>query len=137
MEKHLDKKIEHVTDKLMKESSIEKPSFNFTDSVMQSVHNIKASHITEYKPLISKQGWIGIGLAFILIMYVIFTNSSSQESGWLQTINFDRLFDFKFMDSLFSMSVSKTVMYTILLFGVMLLVQIPLLKNHFDKRFEV
>ena len=137
MEKHLDKKIEHVTDRLMKDSTLEKPSFNFTDAVMQSVHNIKASYVTEYKPLISKQGWIGIGLAFILIVYVIFTNASTQESGWLQAINFDRLFDFKFMDSLFSINVSKTVMYTILLFGVMLLVQIPLLKNHFDKRFEV
>ncbi|PNQ73357.1 hypothetical protein C1T31_07510 [Hanstruepera neustonica] len=137
MEKHLDKKIEQVTDKLMKESTVEKPSFNFTDSVMQSVHGISSNHITEYKPLISKQGWIGICLAFILIVYLIFTNASSQESGWLQTINFNKLFNFKFMESLFSMSVSKTVLYSILFFGLMLFVQIPLLKNHFDKRFEV
>lgn len=136
MEKHLNKKIEQLSDRLMKDSALEKPSLHFTDAVLQSIQKYKVREVTDYKPLITKQGWMGIGIGFVLMIYLIITNSDPSEAGWLQSINFNKLFDFKFMENLFSMSVSKSVSYTILLFGLMLFVQIPILKNHFNKRLE-
>ena len=137
MEKHLDKKLQKLSNKMMKESGLEKPSFNFTDAVMERVEKVSVNQITEYKPLISKQAWFIIAVALLPIAYVIVSNSSSSANNWFDTIDFNSLFNYQFIDSLFSVTISKTVMYTIVLFGIMLCVQIPILKNHFDKRFEV
>ena len=137
MEKHLDKKLEKLSDKMMQESGLEKPSFNFTNAVMERVEKVSANQITEYKPLISKQAWFIIAVALLPIAYIIVNNSSSSNSNWFDVIDFNSLFNYQFIDNMFSVTVSKTVLYTIVLFGLMLCVQIPILKNHFDKRFEV
>ncbi|WP_191860320.1 hypothetical protein [Hanstruepera ponticola] len=137
MEKHLDKKLEKLSDKMMQESGLEKPSFNFTNAVMERVEKVSANQITEYKPLISKQAWFVIAVALLPIAYIIVNNSSSSNSNWFDVIDFNSLFNYQFIDNMFSVTVSKTVLYTIVLFGLMLCVQIPILKNHFDKRFEV
>ncbi|WP_104736225.1 hypothetical protein [Hanstruepera ponticola] len=137
MEKHLDKKLEKLSDKMMKESGLEKPSFNFTNAVMERVEKVSANQITEYKPLISKQAWFVIAVALLPIAYIIVNNSSSSNSNWFDVIDFNSLFNYQFIDNMFSVTISKTVLYTIVLFGLMLCVQIPILKNYFDKRFEV
>jgi len=137
MEKHFDKKIEELSDRLMKESSLEKLSFNFTDAVMKEVNQVSVSKITEYKPLISKQIWVLIASALLVVLYIIVDNSNPSETNLFDVINFNALFEHQFITSFSSITVSKTVMYTIVLFGLMLCVQIPILKNYFDRRLEV
>lgn len=137
MEKHFDKKIEELSDRLMKESSLEKLSFNFTDAVMKEVNQVSVSKITEYKPLISKQIWVLIASALLVVLYIIVNNSNPSETNLFDVINFNALFEHQFITSFSSITVSKTVMYTIVLFGLMLCVQIPILKNYFDRRLEV
>lgn len=137
MEKHFDKKIEELSDRLMKESSLEKLSFNFTDAVMKEVNQVSVSKITEYKPLISKQIWVLIASALLVVLYIIVDNSNPSETNLFDVINFNALFEHPFITSFSSITVSKTVMYTIVLFGLMLCVQIPILKNYFDRRLEV
>ena len=137
MEKHLDKKLDELTNRMMQDSSLEKPSFNFTDAVMQKIEIASKNKITDYKPLISKPIWGLISLSFFVVLYMIVSTSTSSDSTFFNTLNFDTLFDNQITKSFSSVSFSKTVMYTITLFGLMLCVQIPILKNYFDKRFEV
>ena len=98
---------------------------------------IKTSDVTVYKPLISKSIWILIALGFItLIGYLIF-GTTSQESEALFTINFDVLFNNRFTETLSAMKFSDTLMYAVVSLGIMLFIQIPLLKNYFDNRLAI
>ena len=137
MKNNIDKHLEKLTNKIMEETSLESPSFDFTDNIMSQVQIIKTSDVTVYKPLISKSIWILIALGFItLIGYLIF-GTTSQESEALFTINFDVLFNNRFTETLSAMKFSDTLMYAIVSLGIMLFIQIPLLKNYFDNRLAI
>jgi len=137
MKNNIDKHLEKLTNKIMEETSLESPSFDFTDNIMSQVQIIKTSDVTVYKPLISKSIWILIALGFItLIGYLIF-GTTSQESEALFTINFDVLFNNRFTETLSAMKFSDTLMYAVVSLGIMLFIQIPLLKNYFDNRLAI
>lgn len=137
MEKHLDKKLEKLSDKVMQDSGLEKPSFNFTDVVMQQVNQVSVNQVTAYKPLIPKAIWLLLAAVFILTLYVISSTTETADANWISVINLNMLFDNQLTNSFSSINLSKTVMYSIVLFGIMFCVQIPILKNHLDKRLEL
>ena len=137
MEKYLNKKLEEAAENMMMDLQVEKPSSNFTSSLMQEIQNLETKEVTQYQPLISKPVWVA--LSFILIATTIFIafNSNTSNMEWLQSFNFNDLFENKITHSLSSLSLPKTFAYAIGLFGIMLCVQIPLLKHHFNKRLQV
>ncbi|MFI1772287.1 hypothetical protein [Thalassobellus citreus] len=133
--KEVDKHLENLTKKVMKNTGLEKPSFDFTTSVMSQVEALKSS-TTVYKPLISKTGWIFIiTLILALTLYLIF-GVETESSSIFSAIDFSVFSNNKITNALTSYTMPKTVMYGIVLFGVMFSIQIPLLKNHFNKRYE-
>jgi len=137
MKNNIDKHLEKLTNKIMNETPLESPSFDFTDNIMSQVEMIKTSDVTVYKPLISKSTWIIIALGFItLIGYLIF-GATSQESEALFSINFDALFNNRFTETLSTVKFSDTLMYAVVSLGIMLFIQIPLLKNYFDNRLAI
>ncbi len=136
MEEQENKYLDDLSRKVFGKATIESPSFNFTDAVMSKVNALHESKATVYKPLISKTSWVLIGLGVLaLILYILLFGSDTETSNWMQSIDFSVLSNIN-MDVLPSLSISKTVTYAVLFFGLMICVQIPLLKNHFDKRFE-
>ena len=137
MEKHLNKKIEDVTDRMMQNIGVEKPSVDFTASLMQNIHTLDTKKVTSYKPLISKPIWAGLAIAFIAVIYFIVSTNDTTSSGWINSLDFSVLTNNKLTNGLSSFSLPKTMAYAIGLFGIMLCVQIPFLKHHFDKRFQV
>jgi len=129
--------LDDLTRRVIKKTTIESPSFNFTDSVMSKVNALHESRATVYKPLISKMAWVLIGFGVLaLVLYILFFGNKIETSNWIQSIDFSVLSNIN-MNILPSFSISKTVTYSVLFFGLMFCIQIPLLKNHFDKRFEV
>lgn len=132
--KHIEE-LDAFAKKFVKEIPQEKPSVDFTASLMQVL--IKESKKSVYKPsvLISKKGW------FLILGLVVATLFIPFESSKKSLITLPK-FDFSFLDSiqipnfLGFLSVSNTTMYTIFFFGLMILVQVVFLKNHFNKRFN-
>ncbi len=61
---------------LLKEPSLETPSITFVANVMK---DIRAQQNLEYKPLISKKGWLIISTFFIEIIVFIFFKEGPQE----------------------------------------------------------
>ena len=128
--KEENKKVEKFIEKVMKQTSLETPSFDFTSKIMAQVSVLEQSKIKEYKPLISKAGWFGIfGSLIAVIAYTFFNGSkesqldinfSAEVSSLIPTVHF-----------------SDTTTYAVLIVTLMVLIQIPILKNYFDKRFEV
>jgi hypothetical protein len=136
MEEQENKHLDNLSKKIIQRVAVESPSFNFTDAVMYKVNALSESKVTVYKPLISKTSWFIIGFCVLgLVSYILLFGSKTESSNLLQYLDLSMLSKID-IDVLPSVSLSKTFTYAILFFGLMVCVQIPLLKNHFDKRFE-
>lgn len=127
-----DKNIENLIDKMMAENTLESPSIDFTSKIMSQVLGAEKSKIKAYKPLISKSAWIFIGICLIaLTVYSVYSNSNISN---FEIVN---LFSDK-VSTLFSgIHFSKNILYSILIVPFMILIQIGLLKNYFNKKYEL
>jgi len=116
MKETVDKHLDDLTRKVIKEGSKESPSFNFTDSVMSQIEPLSSTSKIQYKPLISKTTWFLILIGFIaLLIYTSLLGIKTNSSSWLNEINFNVLSNNKFADSLNNFKMSKIVIYTIIL----------------------
>ena len=104
---------------------------------MDQVLAIKQSKVTIYKTLISKPMWFAIFVVALLIVSYIIFGMNTTETSWLSFIDLSVITDNKLSNTLSGFRVSKTVMYSVVLFGIMLFIQVPILKNYFDKRLVV
>lgn len=125
------KNIDDLVKKMMASTSLEKPSLNFTDTVMSQIYALNTSKTFVYKPLISKSVWVFIAIGFVAVIFFVVFMSSSEPSGWLKVLN-NTLSDLKFT----SFKISKTAAYAFILLGLMVCVQVSLLKYHIDKRYK-
>jgi hypothetical protein len=137
MEKQDNKFLDDLSRKIIIESGTESPSVNFSDEVMLEIRALNEIRTIVYKPLISKTSWFFIGISVLaLVLYFLFFGTETKTSKWMQSFDFSILSNIN-TDILPSLSVSKIFIYAVLFFGLMLCIQIPLLKSRFDKRFEV
>lgn len=136
MNENADKYLDNLTKKVIKETPLESPSFNFTASVMSQVTELSQDSVTMYKPLISKTGWIVISIVFLaLIAYLLF-GIQEESSSWFNTLDFSVWSNNKVTNLLSGLSIPKTLTYAVVLFGFMFSIQIPLLKNYFNQRLQ-
>ena len=131
-----DKKLEHLIDKIMKETSLETPSIDFTSNIMSKIEVIANSTVTPYRPLISKPVWIGLFALIIgTLAYPLFFGPT--ETSWLPNIHISDL-PYNTMVAKFSNLIfSKRMIYSVVIFALMFAVQISFLKLHFNKRLSV
>ena len=135
--KNTDKQIDDLAKKMMSSSGLEKPSVNFTANIMSQIEAIKSISVLDSKPLISKTAWFGIAIAVIGLFAYSFFNTSTESLGLFENVDLSFISNNKISELLSSFTISKTVLYSVLLFGIMFSIQIPLLKNYLDKRYEV
>ncbi|MEP5338505.1 MAG: hypothetical protein ABJL44_15305 [Algibacter sp.] len=138
MKESENKYVDNLSKKIIKEAAVESPSFNFTDTVMSQIETLSVrSSVTAYKPLISIKGWLVIAIVFIALLIIMIMTSEGYSLDLLNKINFSIISNNKMGEALSNIKISKTLTYTIALFGLMLSIQIPWLKHYFDKRLEV
>ena len=129
--KESDKNIEKFIDKIMAESTLESPSIDFTSKVMSQILVVEKIKIRYYRPLISAPIWITIfgSLIFLILYFTFWNESNNSEIDHSYIVNIPNIFtDFHF---------SKNTVYGILIVPLMILVQIPLLKNYYDKKYQL
>lgn len=128
------KYIEKLVDRIMKDQSLESPSFDFTSKVMAQVIVTKTSEVKAYKPLISKPVWIGIiGSSILLAAYNMFYGNQ-QSNGWFVKLDFNSFYSFQ-IGEMFHFS--KVATYSIVLGTLLFFIQIPLLKNYFNSKYSL
>lgn len=138
MKENENKYVEAFTDKVLKDTKLESPSFDFTDAVMSQVEAIQYSKATRYKPLISKPVWVVISIGFLsFVAYLLFQKNTKSSSEWFTNIDFSLIFDNALTKLFSNLQFSNIFVYAMLLFAIMLCVQISWLKNYFDKRLSV
>lgn len=136
MVEDINKHIDNFVDKVVKDFSLESPSLDFTSNIMSQIECITQSEITVYKPLISKQVWFIIGVLIVAGLTYLMLGNSLQTTGWFDGLDYSLISNNKVTAALSSITFSKTLMYAIIFLGVVFFIQIPLLKNYFDKRLE-
>ncbi|GAA3762172.1 hypothetical protein [Flavobacterium ginsengiterrae] len=130
--KESDKNIEQLIDKMMAEEKLQSPSFDFTSKIMSEVLVLEEKKLKTYKPLISKSTWIFIGLALLgLIIY------ASLFSGTSQNLEIGKVYTDKISNTFSGIHLSKNIVYAILIVPFMILVQVGILKNYFDKKYQL
>jgi hypothetical protein len=130
--KEEDKNIENLIDKMMAENTLETPSFDFTSKIMAQVLVAEKSKVKNYKPLISKSIWIiiGFGLLSLAIYASLFSETENNlEIGKSYADNVSAFFS--------GIHISKNILYAILIVPFMILIQIGVLKNYFDKKYQL
>jgi len=136
MKEHTEQHLDKLAKKVMQSSSLESPSLDFTANIMAKVEDLAISHITVYKPLISKRSWLLISILVIgSLSYGVF-GSGLEGLGWFDTIDFSIITNNKVTEAISGITFSKTLMYAVGLCGLLFFVQIPMMKHFFDKRLE-
>ena len=126
--KESDKNIEKFIEKIMAKSTLDAPSADFTSKVISQILVVEKIKIQQYTPLISKTIWIAILASLIsLILYASFGNEQyDSEIGQSYILNIAKIFS--------ELHFSENTIYAILIVPLMISVQIPLLKNYYDKK---
>lgn len=125
------KNIEKLVDKLMNDDSLASTSSDFTNTIMAKVEQLNQQKTFAYKPIISKKMWFAIAtlIAGFSIYMAFFGNLT--KSKWFANVELD--FSLNFLPTL---DFSNTTLYATIIVSLLFLVQIVMLKNHFDKRLS-
>lgn len=127
-----DKHIEKLIDKMMKDQTLEAPSFDFTSKVMNQVTIQQTNRITTYKPLISKKVLSTILFTLLVLIVYSFFYDSKQSSKWIPHIDF---IPFNNLTGMYQFSTVTT--YSVVLTTIMIFIQIPILKNYYNNKFDL
>ncbi|WP_456313809.1 hypothetical protein [Pseudomonas shirazensis] len=130
--KESDKNIENLIDKMMAEDKLESPSLDFTSKIMANVLALEEKKLKTYKPLISKPVWFFIGIVVAAI--VIYTSFFTVP---VNNLEFEKLYTDKITTVFSGIHFSKNILYAVLIVPFMILIQVGLLKNYFDKKYEL
>lgn len=130
--KESDKNIENLIDKMMSEDNLQSPSIDFTSKIMSQILVAEKIQPKVYQPLISKSVWFFvIGSLIAMGIYATFfsTTEYSLEIGKSYSDKISGIFS--------GIHFSKNTLYAIFIVPIMILIQITLLKNYYDKKFQV
>ena len=129
------KELDAFAKKYVKEIEQEKPSLDFTASLMNKIVLETNSEVFKAKALITKKGWFVIAT---LLLAAVFIPFKTEEKSLLNLPDVDfSFFDKLQIPNLFeSIAVSNTVLYAVFFFGLMIIAQVVFLKNHFDKKYH-
>jgi len=139
-----EKKLDEFTQKIFSETSLETPSFNFTDKVManlpeiHSAKTIKTNSVKKikYEPLISKSGWIMIA-AFVAILLISAYFSSAVNASGVMIDKWSTLkpvFNFSFKMPNIGIINTDVLAISVALFTAYFLLEVFLLNNWINKR---
>ncbi|UJH68021.1 sigma-E factor negative regulatory protein [Allomuricauda sp. SCSIO 65647] len=128
------KKLEKLVDSAMRDMKLDVPPSNFTERVMDRIEAEITKSAISYKPLMSKKMLILIGVLFlVLIGYPIVTGNFSSREGWFDRIDLAPWLSKVKLPSL-EMDFSNIMVYGVVFFGMMVLIQITMLKGYFDRK---
>jgi hypothetical protein len=134
MHEKIDEQMDNLLKKVIVKASLETPSFDFTAQIMTQLVAKKQSQSTIYKPLISRTVWITIFVGFAVLIAYSFFGMQQESQNWIR--DFDGLTYSAIFNKFPKITVSKTVLYALVSLSVMTLIQVSVLKDYLDKRFE-
>lgn len=121
------KKEDRILKKLISEVGTEMPGPNFNKKLMEQIEQ-RASERIQYQPLISKKGWVLLGIIFLLPILLYFAIPVE-----LDGLPFD--LPWKSLGQMLpEFKISKVFMYGTIFLALFFL-QIPLLKKYVEAKY--
>lgn len=136
MVEDINKHIDSLVEKVVKESSLESPSLDFTSNIMSQIEAVSQNEITVYEPLISKRVWLAISILVIGSLSYGILGNGLESLGWFDNIDYSIISNNKVTEVISGITFSKTLMYAVGLCGLLFFIQIPMMKHYFDKQLE-
>ena len=137
MKAPMDKHYDDLAKKIITSVDLEETSPSFTDDLMSKIEALPQTFSFTYKPLISKPILYLIGIGLVALILFLVQSSETTSLGWLDGFDTSFLSGFSIGDMFEEITISKTAMYSVVLFGAMLWIQIGLLKRRHDSLFSV
>ncbi|MCK0158371.1 hypothetical protein MWU65_14340 [Cellulophaga sp. F20128] len=120
--------------KTLKNVDVEKPSVDFTSTIMSQITVAKQSEVTRYSALISKQAWVVIFIVTCSICVYFSVFYSEEKASWMPQLDYSLFTDLNLFSGL---SMSSSVVYGIMALAVMTIVQVPIYVNYYNKRLKM
>lgn len=123
---------------IIKESGIDEAPKGFANTVMQAVHSSqKASIATTYKPLISKNAWVFLGLAVLgLCIYMLTTEQQVISFGhyipfseYISDLGVGNIVEKLTLNGMDNINIHSNLIYAILMLPIFFLFQIYFLER--------
>ncbi len=128
-----DKKLEAFVDKIMENASLESPSTDFTQNVMQKIEAEAPNKVFQYKPIVSGRVLSFAFVAFTaLLIYLGSQVGLDSGQGWFKNLHVETWFKANW-DWMGHYNSSKVMVYGFLFLGLMFFVQVPWLKKQLNK----
>lgn len=124
------KNIDKLTEKLVKEAGIHKPSPNFLNNVMSAVEQKSVKRV--YEPLISRSAWLVIGVLSVTLLIVLLIFPFVQLP-FISDLQLSQKLDFQ--NPFSAIKFSKTTVYAVGFLGLFL-IQIPFLKRLSERKYH-
>ncbi|WP_323788098.1 hypothetical protein [Psychroserpens sp.] len=138
MKENADKHLDDLSRKVIGKSAVESPSFDFTQRIMTQIKALNTAKATTYVPLISKRIWLLIALGVVAIVGYSIVKAPDSKSSWLKDLSLNQMQfpSIEFPNPFAGQDFSQITVYATLFMLLMLCIQIPLLKQYFNKRLE-
>ena len=133
MEEQETKQLEQLVTKAMQKSTLETPSFQFTDKVMATIKAEQQRDAIRYRPLIPRYVWAAIVVGIVgITAYLWFLIQPAPLN--FSTSSFNFMGSFSLSKNLPDFAPSKVTGYAFMFFALMLCIQIPMLKRYSDNK---
>lgn len=120
--------------KMFAQYTIEEPAQDFTSRVLDKVKEAQRQQ-TVYKPLISKNTWVFMGVCFAAVLVVGLFTVSPKATQFLNFSVLHSLSEMSLSNTFSNLKLSSVLVYAVCFLSIMICVQIPLLKSMFNKRY--
>ena len=130
-------RLDALTSKMVKETSQETPSINFSKNVMDAIYAIETEkELKKNQPLISKKVWaLCIGILVAATFYLL-KNTEFSNNGVLSKIDLSRFTNTFSIDMNLGFTVSNVTIYGFIFLAIMVSIQIGYIKNYYNSRYN-
>ena len=132
MKQRNEEQLDKLLKKIVKEIGPEIPPVDFTSHVMIQVKSMKPLTAVTYRPLISKTGWFMIVTALISLISYVVANANSSRLVWHSPLDLNKPFE-KTITAFSSIHFSHITFYAVVFSSILLLFQLKLLMNRYNK----
>lgn len=125
--------LENFTKKMVKGTSLEKPSKNFSKSVMNAINKLESQkEISAYQPLISKKGWFLIVSSLVASIILLLKTTPIERPEFLSKIDTSAISNALSFDMSFSFTASNVTVYGFVFLAIMAIIQFGYIRNYYN-----
>lgn len=137
MEENNNKQTDAFLQKHIQEIPLESPSNDFTSNLMGILVEEETSTVTQYSPLISKKGWIGVGIVVLSSLALLFFGTFQKQGEKVLdkvSLDFSFLSKFNLSGTMEGFSMPSVMFFGALLFSISLLIQVLYIKGYINNK---